>query len=80
MIQGDEPVLEPQMINQVINIFKKGKNINVSNLYTELKNSKELIDPNRVKVVLDNNKNAIYFSRKKISTKIIRGKNIYYKQ
>ena len=80
MIQGDEPILEPQMINQVVNIFKKNKNVNISNLYTELKNPKELIDPNRVKVVLDDSKNAIYFSREKIPTRIIKGKNIYYKQ
>ena len=80
MIQGDEPILEPKMINQVVNIFKKNNRIKISNLYTELKNSKEIIDPNRVKVVMDDSENAIYFSREKISTKKIRGKSIYYKQ
>ena len=79
MIQGDEPLLEPQMINQVVNIFKK-KNINISNLYTELKKLKEIRDSNRVKVVLDHDGNAIYFSRKAIVAKKIKGKKIYYKQ
>ena len=60
MIQGDEPLLEPQMINQVVNVFKKNKNIKISNLYTRLNNSEEIKDPNRVKVVLDDNNNAIY--------------------
>ena len=80
MIQGDEPVLEPKMINQVVNIFKKDKKVQISNLYTVLKNSKEIIDPNRVKVVLDNDNNAVYFSRQKIATKILNRKKMYYKQ
>ena len=80
MIQGDEPILEPRMINQVVNIFKKDKSVQISNLYTVLKKSKEIMDPNRVKVVLDGNNNAVYFSREKISTKLIKGKKIYYKQ
>ena len=80
VIQGDEPILEPKMINQAVDIFKKDKKVQISNLYTVLKNSKEIIDPNRVKVVLDNNNNAVYFSRQKISTKVLNGKKIYYKQ
>ena len=80
MIQGDEPILIPKMINQVVNIFKKNKKVQVSNLYTVLNNSKEILDPNRVKVVLDSNKDAIYFSREKISTIKKGGKKIYYKQ
>ena len=80
MIQGDEPILEPRMINQVVNIFKKDKSVQISNLYTVLKKSKEIMDPNRVKVVLGGNNNAVYFSREKISTKLIKGKKIYYKQ
>ena len=64
MIQGDEPLLEPQMINQVVNVFKKNKNIKISNLYTRLNNSEEIKDPNRVKVVLDDNNNAIYITKK----------------
>ena len=80
MIQGDEPCLEPKMINQVVNVIKKDKKIKISNLYTVMKNYKEILDPNRVKVVVDKKNNAIYFSREKISTKKIKGKKIYYKQ
>ena len=80
MIQGDEPILEPQMISQVVNIFRKNKNVQISNLYTVLNNPKEIQDPNRVKVVVDKNNDAVYFSREKIST-IKKGiKKIYYKQ
>ena len=41
---------------------------------------KEIIDPNRVKVVLDNKNNAIYFSREKIPAKKVKKKCIYFKQ
>jgi len=80
MIQGDEPLLEPKMINQVIDIFKKKKSTNISNLYTKLEREKEIADNNRVKVVLDSENNAIYFSRAKISSKKKGSKKIYYKQ
>ena len=80
MIQGDEPCLEPKMINQVVNVIKKNKKIKISNLYTIMNSQEEILDPNRVKVVVDKKNNAIYFSREKISTKKIKGKKIYYKQ
>ena len=80
MIQGDEPCLEPKMINQVVKPFKKNNKIEISNLYTILKDHKEVTDPNRVKVVVDKESNAIYFSRESISTKNEKKKKIYYKQ
>ena len=80
MIQGDEPILDPRMINQTVNIFKKNKKVQISNLYTELKDLKEISDLNRVKVVIDHNSDAIYFSREKISTKNFKGRKIYFKQ
>ena len=39
VIQGDEPILEPKMINQAVDIFKKDKKVQISNLNTVLKNS-----------------------------------------
>ena len=80
MIQGDEPLLHPQMINQLVSIFKKNKKTKISNLYTKLNDLKEIKDPNRVKVVLDEYNEAIYFSREKIPSKKIGNKYIYYKQ
>ena len=80
MIQGDEPVLQPSMINQVVKIFNKNKNIKISNLFTVLTKKNEIQDPNRVKVVVDKDYNAVYFSRKAISSKKIKNRNIYFKQ
>ena len=68
MIQGDEPILNPQMINLVVNVLKENKGVQISNLFTVLNSTKEVQDPNRVKVVVDDHNNAIYFSREKIST------------
>jgi 3-deoxy-manno-octulosonate cytidylyltransferase (CMP-KDO synthetase) len=80
MIQGDEPILNPQMINLVVNVLKENKGVQISNLFTVLNSTKEVQDPNRVKVVVDDHNNAIYFSREKISTIKKKRKKIYYKQ
>ena len=68
-VQGDEPFIEPEVIQSVINRVKKVKenseDIMITSCFKEI--SSELADdPNHVKVILDENSNAIYFSRAKI--------------
>lgn len=67
-VQGDEPFIEPNVIESVINKVKEVKDneeILITSCFKEI--SSELADdPNHVKVVLDENSNAIYFSRSKI--------------
>ncbi|PLY06646.1 MAG: 3-deoxy-manno-octulosonate cytidylyltransferase [Arcobacter sp.] len=68
-VQGDEPFIEPEVIQAVINRVKKVKenteDIMITSCYKEI--SSDLADdPNHVKVILDENSNAIYFSRAKI--------------
>ena len=68
-VQGDEPFIEPEVIEAVINRVKKIKenseDIMITSCYKEI--SSELADdPNHVKVILDDNSNAIYFSRAKV--------------
>ncbi len=63
MIQGDEPLITGQMISKVVEPLIKNKKINVSNLMTRVKNKDEFEDLNEPKVVFDNNKFALYFSR-----------------
>lgn len=68
-VQGDEPFIEPEVIQSVINRVKKIKENNEDIIMTSCykKISSELADdPNHVKVILDEHKNAIYFSRAKI--------------
>lgn len=69
MIQGDEPMLYPEMIASAVQPLVKDKNVNVVNLMAELKNPEEENDPNEIKVVVDRSGDAIYFSREPIPSK-----------
>lgn len=61
-IQGDEPFIEPEQITMVANCFKD-KNVQIATLVIKLKSLHELTNHNTVKVVLNKNNEAIYFSR-----------------
>ena len=64
-LQGDEPMIDPENIDKVIRLVKDS-DADVSTLVTEIKDMKEVDNPNLVKCVFDNNNNALYFSRSKI--------------
>ena len=69
MMQGDEPMVTPRIIKAALNPLINDKNINISNLYKEINTVEEFEDPNEVKVILDNNGYAIYFSREPIPSR-----------
>src|SRR3989304_8143510 len=69
MIQGDEPMICPEMIEKAVKPMFGDKNILITNLMAELKNEKEFEDPNEVKVVVDKFNNALYFSREPIPSR-----------
>ena len=69
MIQGDEPLIHPRMINLAVMPLIKDKRILVSNLISPLKSIKEFEDQNEVKVVADRNNFALYFSREPIPSR-----------
>jgi 3-deoxy-manno-octulosonate cytidylyltransferase (CMP-KDO synthetase) len=80
MIQGDEPLVDPEMISQVLNPLLQGKS-QVSNLMVTLKNLDEIHNTNNVKVVKGVNGNALYMSREAIpSSKKFNDKINYYRQ
>ena len=66
MIQGDEPMIDPQMIDEAVKPLMEENEIVVSNLMAEIKTRKEHDDPNEVKVVVNKNNFALYFSREAI--------------
>jgi len=66
MIQGDEPMITPAMLADAIKPMLADPDILVLNLMSPLKNRDEHNDPNEVKVVVDMNGNALYFSREPI--------------
>jgi 3-deoxy-manno-octulosonate cytidylyltransferase (CMP-KDO synthetase) len=66
MIQGDEPMLNPEMIDESIKPMIEDETIQVVNLMSSLKSKEEHSDLNEVKVVVDLNNYALYFSREPI--------------
>lgn len=61
-IQGDEPLISKEQLQQVIDPFKDNKT-EISTLCKMIEDNKTLLSPNSVKVVFDERKNALYFSR-----------------
>ena len=66
MVQGDEPMIKPEMFAAVLKPLIKDKSIQISNLAVPITDIKEYNDPNVVKVVTDKNNFALYFSREPI--------------
>lgn len=66
MIQGDEPMTTPEMIDQALAPMIKEKDVKVVNLMAAMSDKEEFEDPNEVKVVVDLKGNALYFSREPI--------------
>jgi len=64
MIQGDEPMVNSNMINKSLEPFKKNTKVGVVNLLSKFENLKEFLSPNTIKVICDKNGDAIYFTRK----------------
>lgn len=62
-IQGDEPLIEKEMINSLINAFKEEPVFVMGTLKHRLNKMEDIENPNVVKVVTDRNDYAIYFSR-----------------
>ncbi|MDI6785637.1 MAG: 3-deoxy-manno-octulosonate cytidylyltransferase [bacterium] len=62
-IQGDEPLISPLAINEVISPFLNKKELNMVTLKCLIKNKEDLLNPNVVKVISNRNNYALYFSR-----------------
>lgn len=66
MVQGDEPMIFPEMLDEAVRPLIEDEAILVSNLMAPLKTREEHDDPNEVKVVVDQDDFALYFSREAI--------------
>ena len=64
-IQGDEPFIDPEQINQVIELIGRD-DTQLASLAKRIDDEDELFSPNVVKVVMDKQCNALYFSRNPI--------------
>ena len=64
-VQGDEPFVQKEPLEKLLEVFADEK-VEVASLMQELKEEKFIADPNYVKVVVDKNMNALFFSRSPI--------------
>ncbi|GAB6137338.1 3-deoxy-manno-octulosonate cytidylyltransferase [Halanaerobaculum tunisiense] len=62
-VQGDEPLIRPEMIDQAVQPLVADKTLQMSTLKQLITDQAELKNPNLVKVVTDKNDFALYFSR-----------------
>ena len=65
-IQGDEPLIEPAVIDALAKAISKDSNCPMATVIKALNKEEELNNPNIVKVVVDSSKYALYFSRSAI--------------
>lgn len=80
-VQGDEPFVDKKSLKNLINVFTydKNKTIDLASLMEEIKDQSYIEDPNIVKVIVDSNCNAIYFSRSAIPYNRLDKSITYYK-
>jgi 3-deoxy-D-manno-octulosonate cytidylyltransferase len=64
-VQGDEPFVRREPLEKLLQVFKdeKGGDVQVASLVQVLREQRFIEDPNYVKVALDKNNNALFFSR-----------------
>lgn len=72
LIQGDEPLVQPSMIDKALRPVLEGT-ARCTNLMKRITTEEELHSPNLVKVVADSAGRALYFSRSPIPTPIHEG-------
>lgn len=69
-IQGDEPVINPEMIREVISIFTEDESVYFGSLKKEITDPDEIRATSTVKVVTNDMGDAMYFSRSVIPSNI----------
>ena len=69
MVQGDEPMINSDMISEAVSPMLDDSKILITNLLGKIESKEEFEDQNCIKVVCDLNSNALYFSREPIPTR-----------
>lgn len=86
-VQGDEPFTDKESLSKLIEVFKNDtkKEVDLASLMVHITEETEINNPNTVKVVIDHNNFALYFSRsvipfrrdKNIEVKYFKHKGVY---
>ena len=75
MVQGDEPLVTPEMVNLSVKPFFDDEDVVCTNLTGKIHSMEEFRDPNTIKVVMDREGFALYFSREPVPTTFIQGES-----
>jgi len=83
-IQGDEPLIQPDVIDSLAQAMLDDESCVMGTVIKVITDERDLNNPNVVKVVVDQNKNALYFSRATIPFNFNQdekksSENVYYK-
>jgi len=81
-IQADEPLIHPTMIDAVAQALLDEAQVSMATIMKKIENEQEFNDPNVVKVVVDKNNFALYFSRAPIPHRAYNSEDkspVYYK-
>jgi 3-deoxy-manno-octulosonate cytidylyltransferase (CMP-KDO synthetase) len=82
MVQGDEPMVHPAMIDAAVAPFQNDPKLECVNLTRRIDDEADFRNPNTIKVVMDQRGNALYMTRQPIPTLSQSGFNVtpVYKQ
>lgn len=78
-IQGDEPLIDPIMIDEVVALLTGGDRPPSATLCEPVEDPVAVSDPNSVKVVMDGSGRALYFSRSVIPYRRTAAKLLFYR-
>lgn len=76
-VQGDEPLIDPAVIDALVAPFEHDTALMMATAKTEITDAAEMENPNNVKVVADHTGNALYFSRARIPYARNAGAKVY---
>ena len=62
-VQGDEPLIDPELIDELAAVFDEDPQLQMATVKTPMSTQTEMQNPNNVKVVTDKKGYALYFSR-----------------
>ena len=69
LVQGDEPMIVPEMIDLALKPMLDDQSVLCTNLAAPIRSEEEFNDRNTIKVVMAQNGDALYFSREPIPTR-----------
>lgn len=76
-VQGDEPLIDPTVIDTLVEPFLADETLPMATAKTLLTDEEEMANPNNVKVITDCSGNALYFSRARIPYVRNEGAKVY---